>query len=83
MAFGEFTSDDLMKNSINPDDFLSLESTGNILAKSTESKNSSQADLFKSALEKQDEDDERSGYKLPLYNQDRSQQIGVITLRNI
>jgi hypothetical protein len=28
MAFGEFTSDDLMKNSINPDDFLSLESTG-------------------------------------------------------
>ena len=83
MAFGEFSSDDLMRNSINPDDFLSLESNGSSQVKSTESKNLSQAEQFKTALEKQDEDDERSGYKLPLYNQDRSQQIGVITLRNI
>lgn len=29
MAFGEFNSDDLMRNSINPDDFLSLESNSN------------------------------------------------------
>ncbi len=38
---------------------------------------------MKSFLEKQDEDDERSGYKLTLHNADRTQQIGVITLRNI
>jgi len=56
VAFGEFTSDDLMKNSINPDDFLSLDGigTGNTHTKQADHKNnSSQSDLFsKTVLEK-------------------------------
>jgi hypothetical protein len=38
---------------------------------------------MKTALEKQDADDEHSGLKLSLKNKEGTQQIGVITLRAI
>jgi hypothetical protein len=43
---------------------------------------SSQADSGKSALEIQDEEDEKQGLKLSLYNRDH-EQIGLITMKSI
>ena len=62
-----------MDRSVNKDDFMSLDgsqssSTHSIKKSNSSLKLSSLSDSGKSALELQDEDDQKQGLKLPLYN---------------
>ena len=66
VAQGDFTAIDLMGNSVNPDDFIKLDNapTAGIKRPTPEA--------LQSALEKQDEEDSRTGFKLHLYNKDKT-----------